>query len=145
MDLALISISGNVEDFQAKDLLQEHHNLSLKRIFNRQLSQFDSNFLREAVALNIIPLAQLSNSLQEKFGIQTPHANRLDADISVDINFLGQVYVNNGHHLYLPSWTQSYVSIDTVTCGLSKLQSDTLQSFLEKHVCRFTIIRYLIK
>jgi len=63
MDLALISVSGKVDDFQAKDLLQEHHNLSLKRVFNGQLSCFDSQFMREAIALNIIPLTQLSNSL----------------------------------------------------------------------------------
>ncbi len=63
MDLALISVSGKAEDFQAKDLLQEHHNLNLKRVFNGRLSHFDLKVLREAVALNIIPLAQLSNSL----------------------------------------------------------------------------------
>ena len=63
MDLPLISVLGNVEDFQARDLLQEHHNFSLKRVFNGQRSHFDSKFLREAVVLNIIPLAQLSNSV----------------------------------------------------------------------------------
>ena len=134
MDLALISVSGKAEDFQAKDLLQEHHNLSLKKIFNRWLLWFDSKFLREAVALNIIPLAQLSNSLQEKFGIGTSHASWSDADISADINFLGQAYVNDGQHLYTPGWTQSYVSIDAIPRGLSKLQSGALQNFLEKNV-----------
>ena len=102
MDLALISVLGKAEDFQAKDLLQEHHNLSLKRVFNGRRSHFDSKFLREAVALNIIPLAQLSNSMREKFGIQATHSSHSDADISGDINFLGQAYLNNGHHLYTP-------------------------------------------
>ena len=102
MDLALISVSGKAEDFQAKDLLQEHHNLSLKRVFNGWQSHFDSKFLREAVALNIIPLAQLSNSVREKFGIETAHNGHSDADINVDINFLGQAYLNNSHHLYTP-------------------------------------------
>jgi len=134
MDLALISVSGKADDFQAKDLLQEHHNLSLKRVFNGRLSQFDSKFLREAVALNIIPLTQLSNSLQEKFGIKTPHMSRSDTDISTDINFLGQAYLDEGHHLYTPSRTQSYIVIDAIGHGLSKLQGGALQSFLEKHV-----------
>ncbi len=134
MDLALISVSGKIDDFQVKDLLQEHHNLSLKRVFNGRLSWFDSKFLREAVALNIIPLAQLSNSLQEKFRIRTPHMSRLDADISADINFLGQAYLDKGHHLYTPGWTQSYVAINAIGHGLLKLQGNALQNFLEKHV-----------
>ena len=132
MDLALISVSGKKEDIQAKDLLQEHHNLNLKRVFTGWLSRFDSKFIREAVSLNIIPLAQLSNSMWEKFGLQTPHASQPDADISADINF--QAYVKDGHYLYMPGWTQSYVSIDAIACGLSKLQGGALQSFLEKYV-----------
>ena len=134
MDLTLISVSGKVDDFQAKDLLQEHHNLSLKRVFNGRLSRFDSQFMREAVALNIIPLTELSNSLREKFGIETPHASQSDADIRADINFLGQAYLNDGHHLYMPGQTQLYVSIDAISHGLLKLQTGTLQSFLEKNV-----------
>ena len=136
MDLALISISisWNAEDFQAKDLLQEHHNLSLKRVFNGQQSHFDSKFLREAVSLNIILLAQLSNSIWEKFGIQAAHSSHSDADISSDINFLCQAYLNNAHHLYTLGWTQSYLSIDAIAHGVSKLQGGTLQGFLEKHV-----------
>ena len=93
---------------------------------------FDSKFIREAVSLNIIPLAQLSNSMREKFGLQTPHASQSDADISADINFLDQAYVKDGHYLYMPGWTQ--VSIDAIACGLSKLQGGALQSFLEKYV-----------
>ena len=134
MDLALISVSGNVEDFQAKDLLQEHHNFSLKRVFNGRWSHFDSKFLREAVALNIIPLAQLSNSVREKFGIEVAHHSHSDANISANINFLGQAYLDSGHHLYTPGRAQSYLSIDAVGHGLSKLQGSALQNFLEKHV-----------
>src|SRR5258708_20037346 len=66
--------------------------------------------------------------------IKTPHTSRSDADISVDINFLGQVYLDEGHHLYTPGQTQSYIVIDAIGHGLSKLQGGALQSFLEKHV-----------
>jgi len=90
--------------------------------------------MREAVALNIIPLTELLNLLREKFSIETPHASRSDADIRADINFLGQAYLNDGHHLYMPGWTQSYVSIDAISRGLLKLQTGALQSFLEKNV-----------
>src|SRR5260221_6628596 len=100
MDLTLISVLGKAEDFQAKDLLQEHHNLSLKRVFNGWRSHFDLKVLREAVALNIIPLAQLSDSVHEKFGIETAHNGCSDADSNVDINFLGHAYLNYSHHLY---------------------------------------------
>ena len=77
---------------------------------------------------------QLSNSMQEKFGIETPDASWSDADISADINFLGCMYLNDGHHLYMPGRTQSYISIDAISCGLLKLQAGALQSFLEKNV-----------
>ena len=90
--------------------------------------------MREAVTLNIIPLAQLSNSIQEKFGIQAAHSSHSDADISSDINFLGQAYLNNNHHLYMPGRTQSYLSIDAIVHGVSKLQGRALQGFLAKHV-----------
>ena len=55
-------------------------------------------------------------------------------DISADINFLGQAYLNDGHHLYMPGWTQLYVSIDAISHGPLKLQTGALQSFLVKNV-----------
>ncbi|KAF8337097.1 uncharacterized protein EI90DRAFT_3014036 [Cantharellus anzutake] len=45
-----------LHQFHERDLLQEHLNFWLKRVFNGQKNAFDSSFLWEAVSLNILDL-----------------------------------------------------------------------------------------
>ncbi len=134
LDNYLVNLSGRSADFQERDLLQEHHNLSIKGIHNGWLAHFDSKFLCEAVSLNIVPLSQLATTVIEALGLCSQHSGRSEADLTADINFLGHSFLTENIHLYQPSCSQSYTAIDALSHGHAKLCNSTLQSFLDKHV-----------
>ncbi len=126
--------SDSSEGQKERDLLQEHHNLAIKRIHNGRLSHFDSKFMREAVSLNIVPLTNIANTIKEKLGLCCTQSGHSSADLTADINLLAQSYIAQGHHIYNPHCSQSFLAIDALSHGLSKLHNNVLQGFVSKNV-----------
>jgi hypothetical protein len=62
IDNYLVNPSGRHGTFHPRDLLQEHLNFKLKKIFNNKTHAFDSYFLKEAVSLNVVQLKGLASS-----------------------------------------------------------------------------------
>ena len=122
------------EGRKERDLLQEHHNLAMKCIHNGWLSRFDSRFMQEAVSLNIIPLNNIANTIKEKLGLHHTQSGHSSADLTADINLLADSYLAQRHHIYNPHCSQSFLAIDALSNGLSKLCSNALQGFISKNV-----------
>jgi hypothetical protein len=119
----LVNPSGLPGHFHERDLLQEHLNFWLKRVFNGQKNAFDSCFLREAVSLNIIDLKDLLQSFMGMIGLAKVHPGRTQVDIEADINCLGVVYLRELQHLYVASHSQTTKCMDGFALGGEKLLS----------------------
>ncbi|KAG8737339.1 hypothetical protein FRC10_008297 [Ceratobasidium sp. 414] len=85
----LVNPSGLPKHWQAGDLLQEHHNLKIKTIYNTKSSDFDDSFLRESVSLNVARLSRVEESLMEQLGLARTDKRRALAKRQSDINVLG--------------------------------------------------------
>ena len=130
----ILNVSGLAGGQKERDLLQEHHNLAIKRVHNGRLARFDSKFIQEAISLNVVPLGQLANTIKEGLGLHKTVLSQTNAKLTVDINLLGHSYLAQQHHIYHPNWSQSYLAIDALTRGYAKLHDGTLNNFLDKHV-----------
>ena len=133
-DWYIVNVSGLGGGRKERDLLQEHHNLAIKRVHNGHLARFDSRFIREAVSLNIMPLGQLANTIKDRLGLHKTILARTDAELTADINLLGHLYLVQRHHIYHPNQLQSYLAIDALMHGYAKLRDGALNNFLDKHV-----------
>jgi hypothetical protein len=82
---------------------------------------FDSAFLKEAIALNIVNMKALSDGVFAKIGlIKRRTMEKQEVDLRADINILGRSYLVDMHHLFKPGRTQSYNVIDSITQGVRK-------------------------
>lgn len=130
----LVNPSGRHGAFHPRDLLQEHLNFKLKKIFNNKTHAFDSSFLKEAVSLNIVQLEDLQKGWPAQMGLTEIRSGRSEGDIQADINFLGDGLLEHSLHLYDPGRTQGFLSVDAFALGGEKLKCGSLQKFIEQHV-----------
>lgn len=68
------------------DLLQEHQNFAIKRVFPDQDTDFDSSFLREVVGPNIAAFGYLREGLYRLFGLNHGQSRKSKTDTAADIN-----------------------------------------------------------
>ncbi|KAH6913289.1 hypothetical protein BKA70DRAFT_1525370 [Coprinopsis sp. MPI-PUGE-AT-0042] len=88
----LVNPSGLPGHWQELDLLQEHFNYWLKRLFNTKSHDFESRHLSEVVGLNISGFSLLRDRFPSIFGFRRSGKKHRDPDKSSDINILGQHY-----------------------------------------------------
>lgn len=129
----LVNPSGEAGRWHERDLLQEHLNFWLKRVFNSRLLTFDSSFFREAVSLNIVELKDLSESLFVKLGLTPPHSRRSRSDLEADINYLGHAFLSENLHAYSPGRHQTFMATDASAQGAQKLLDGALESFVAQY------------
>jgi hypothetical protein len=130
----LVNLSGKPGGFHPHDLAQEHINRILKAIFNNKSHAFNSDFLKEAVSLNIVQLKDLQKGWAMQMGLAEVQPGCSKGDIQADIDFLGQAFLADSHHTYDPERTQSFLSVDAFAAGREKLMCGALQTFVDQHM-----------
>ena len=70
------------------------------------------------MALNIVPLNNIVNTIKEKLSLHHTWSGHSSADLTVDINLLADSYLAQRHHIYNPHHSQSFLAIDALSCGL---------------------------
>ncbi|KAF8310443.1 uncharacterized protein EI90DRAFT_2956624 [Cantharellus anzutake] len=134
LDNYFVNTSGERRRFHARDLLQEHINCWLKRVFNNRLATFGSSFMRQTIALNILHLTKLTRTLSNSLGLADPYSLHSSANITADINVLGYHYATHSHHIYIAGRTQSYLTVDGISRGSEKLRNGVLKNFVDEHI-----------
>ena len=130
----LVNPSGLEGHWHELDLLQEHFNFWLKRLFNTKSFDFDSRFLREVVGLNLRGFSDLRDFMFKVFGLKSPGRSHTDADRTPDINRLGAHYREDGVLRFHRGRTQPYKVVNEYSDGYEKLRDGQLQTFLERTV-----------
>ncbi|KAK7016473.1 hypothetical protein R3P38DRAFT_2785686 [Favolaschia claudopus] len=85
----LANLSGRIGHWLELDLLQEHFNFWIKRLFNAKSHDFDGQHLAEAVGLNIAGISKLRETFPGLFGLKRNGQRHTDASTIHDINQLG--------------------------------------------------------
>ncbi|KAJ6623852.1 hypothetical protein B0H10DRAFT_2328866 [Mycena sp. CBHHK59/15] len=94
----LVNPSGRSGHWFELDLLQEHFNFWIKRLFNSKSHDFDSKHLSEAVGLNIAGISKLREMFPGLFGLKQNGQRHKDASTVHDINQLG-IHLRKNHIL----------------------------------------------
>ncbi|KAJ7691532.1 hypothetical protein B0H17DRAFT_1285787 [Mycena rosella] len=94
----LVNPSGRIGHWLELDLLQEHFNFWIKRLFNAKSHDFDSKHLSEAVGLNISGISKLRETFPGLFGLKRDGQGHTDATTIHDINQLG-IHFRKNHIL----------------------------------------------
>ncbi|KAG9092480.1 hypothetical protein FRC06_011907, partial [Ceratobasidium sp. 370] len=128
----LVNPSGLPNHWHKLDLLQEHHNLWIKQVFNKKNSDFDSKFLRRAVSVNIRGFGKLRDTLFHMLGLSTVPTGRSLPDYKHDIDVLATHYCRTDLFTFKPGRSQAFNAVDTFSRGYEKLQSGTLAKFLDR-------------
>lgn len=131
LDNQLVNPCRHTWNWYERDLLQEHLNFWLKRVFNGHLTTFNSSFLHKACALNILNFCKVYNSLWSTLGLAPITTGHSKIDIEADINVLGRECLAAGFHRFVPGCTQSYIARDAFTVGGMKLIDRKLQEFID--------------
>ncbi|KAG8695065.1 hypothetical protein FRC08_008060 [Ceratobasidium sp. 394] len=130
----LVNPSGLPNHWHELDLLQEHHNLWIKRVFNRKNSEFDANFLRKAVSLNVLGFSQLRNSLLRMLGLSVVPTGRSQLDYEHDIDVLATHYRRDKLFTFTTGRSQAFHAVDTFSNGYEKLEAGALSKFLDRTI-----------
>ncbi|KIM45745.1 hypothetical protein M413DRAFT_24877 [Hebeloma cylindrosporum] len=128
----LVNSSGLPGNWYELDLLQEHFNFWIKRLFNSKSHDFDARHLSEAVSLNISGFSTLRDRFPGLFGSKKNRYHHTDAEKQNDINKLGDHFRRDRILSFTPKRSQAYVVNDEFGAGYSILAGGRLQTFLER-------------
>ncbi|KAJ6576740.1 hypothetical protein B0H10DRAFT_1836791, partial [Mycena sp. CBHHK59/15] len=128
----LVNPSGRSGHWFELDLLQEHFNFWIKRLFNSKSHDFDSKHLSEAVGLNIAGISKLREMFPGLFGLKQNGQRHKDASTVHDINQLG-IHLRKNHILeYEGGRDQPYQVDNEWGIGHAILQEHQLKTFLHR-------------
>jgi hypothetical protein len=130
----LVNPSGLPGHWQAGDLLQEHHNLKIKVIFNSKNSDFNDAFLRESISLNIAGFSQVEESIMEHLGLTRTDKRHAAAKRRADINVLGSHLEKENILDFVPHRLQPYEVTDMIGAGYSRLEAGALNKFIDRTI-----------
>ncbi|KAJ6503193.1 hypothetical protein C8R47DRAFT_1249402 [Mycena vitilis] len=98
----LANTTGLLGHWLELDLLQEHHNFWIKRLFNSKSHSFDSKHLSEAVGLNTHGFSAIRDQFPGQFGFKKNAGTHKKADTTNDLNALGVHYREDQIMQYIP-------------------------------------------
>ncbi|KAL0574504.1 hypothetical protein V5O48_007454 [Marasmius crinis-equi] len=127
----LVNTSGLPGKWFELDLLQEHLNFWLKRLFNSKSHEFDSRHLSEAVGLNIWGFSSLREHVPRMFGVRGNAGKHTNSDRRADINALGKYLRSRGVLKFSPSRSHPYSIDDEFGRGMDQLR-EGIASFVER-------------
>jgi hypothetical protein len=113
------------------DLLQEHFNFWIKRLFNSKSHDFDSKHLAEAVGLNIHGISSIRDRFPGIFGFKKNQGKHKNADTTNDLNALGTHYRDDHIMQYIPG-RNGHVVPNEFYAGFDILDGGKLEEFLER-------------
>ncbi|KAH7867816.1 uncharacterized protein C8R40DRAFT_1063573 [Lentinula edodes] len=128
----LVNTSNLAGHWFELDLLQEHFNFWIKRLFNSKSHDFDSEHLAECVSLNIRGLSMLRGHMSKQFGLSETSYTHSDPSKIADINRLGSHYRAHNILRYIPARDQPYLVPDEYTAGINYLADGQLDIFLQR-------------
>ncbi|KAK7695975.1 hypothetical protein QCA50_000615 [Cerrena zonata] len=128
----LVNPSGLPGKWHELDLLQEHFNFWLKRLFQKKTMDFDSNFLKECIGLNLSGFGQLRGTFTQIFELTKISGKHTPANTQNDINRLGRHYREADILSFCPGRKQPYEVPNEFGEGIAKLHDGQLQVFLDR-------------
>lgn len=128
----LVNTTGLRGHWLELDLLQEHFNFWIKRLFNSKSHDFDAKHLAEAVGLNIGGFSALRDRFPGLFGIKKNSHTHTDAATLDDINALGGHYRTEKILVYVKGRSQPYMVKDEWAEGYNILEAGQLKTFLAR-------------
>lgn len=132
MNNYLVNPTGLIFGWYEHDLLQEHHNFWIKRVFNIKNLTFDSVFLRDTVALNIRKFGDLRERFYGMLGLGQRRSTRVKAQVEADIKVLASTFIQSKSHTFHSGRTQPFTTMDAISVGINKLSNGVLSSFLNR-------------
>ncbi|KAJ7278256.1 hypothetical protein C8J57DRAFT_1576646 [Mycena rebaudengoi] len=128
----LVNPSGLAGHWLPLDLLQEHFNFWIKRLFNSKSHNFDSTHLADRVGLNISGISDLREKFPGLFGLKRNGQRHTDATTIHDINQLGSRFRKNHILEYDAGRDQPYQVSNEFGISHSKLLNGQLETFLTR-------------
>lgn len=125
----LVNPTGEEDGWYEPDLLQEHLNLPIKVVQNARNLDFDSEFVKDVVALNVKAFFRLQTHLRDIFGISRQSTSHTEPLLHADINRLGAHYLREEVLVFRTGRTQPFRAHDAYEAGFDKLD-DILPKFL---------------
>jgi hypothetical protein len=128
----LVNPSGLRGHWLELDLLQEHFNFWIKRLFNSKSHDFDARHLAEAVSLNISGFSALRDRFPGLFGAKKNSHHHTDAKKRDDIDALGVHYRHDKVLSFVSKRDQVYSVKDEFAAGYDILSGGQLRTFLDR-------------
>lgn len=128
----LVNPSGRPGHWLELDLLQEHFNFWLKRLFNSKSLDFDGKHLSEAVGLNIRGFSSLRKIFPGLFGLKKNSPGHTPAKTADDLDALGVHYGADKILSFVKHRHQDHEIINEFAEGFNILESGQLQTFLDR-------------
>ncbi|KAL1698671.1 hypothetical protein EV121DRAFT_217780 [Schizophyllum commune] len=114
----LVNPSGRRGHWFELDLLQEHFNFWLKRLFNTKTTSFEAHHLSVNVGLNIKGFDEIRDTVTRAMGIKRSSYAHTDPNMLNDINALGLEYHTNKTLTYVKGRAHSVLIVDEFNKGI---------------------------
>ncbi|KAF9013010.1 hypothetical protein BDZ89DRAFT_963282 [Hymenopellis radicata] len=137
LDNYLVNITGKLGRFSELDLLQEHHNFLIKRLFNSKSFLFDSKHVAETIGLNIRGFKSIRDLMPVWMGFKRNSYSHPKPEKSADINKLGATYRKYSLLSYLIGRAECYLVQDEFAVGLEILEGGKLREFIDRTIALF--------
>ncbi|KAJ6626497.1 hypothetical protein B0H10DRAFT_2429883 [Mycena sp. CBHHK59/15] len=127
----LVNTTGLFGHWLELDLLQEHFNFWIKRLFNSKSHSFDSKHLSEAVGLNTHGFSAIRDQFPGIFGFKKTDGTHRKADTTNDLNALG-VHFRDDYIMQYVAGRNGHVVPNEFYGGIDILAGGKLDEFLER-------------
>ena len=118
LDNYLVNPSGRPGHWLELDLLQEHFNFWLKRLFNSKTTSFEAHHLSHKVALNIQGLGDLRSLVARIFNFKRSSFAHTSPNKVSDINTLGSHYRTDRTLVFVKGRDQPRLVNDEFAAGI---------------------------
>ncbi|KIY52248.1 hypothetical protein FISHEDRAFT_35605 [Fistulina hepatica ATCC 64428] len=127
----LANTSGLPGHWIELDLLQEHFNFWIKRLFGEKSYGFNTTHLSEHIALNIKGFSELRDLFPHLFGYARRSGKHTDSSTRNDINELGHHYRTDEVHSFVQGRTHHTVG-NEFAAGYDRLESSVCADFIRR-------------
>ncbi|KIY46989.1 hypothetical protein FISHEDRAFT_46222 [Fistulina hepatica ATCC 64428] len=130
-DNYLVNTSGLPGHWIELDLLQEHYNFWIKRLFGEKSYGFNTTHLSEHIALNIKGFSELRDLFPHLFGYARRSGKHTDSSTRNDINELGHHYRQDEVHMFRRGRSHHTVG-NEFAAGYDRLASGVCVDFIRR-------------
>ncbi|THU99818.1 hypothetical protein K435DRAFT_794635 [Dendrothele bispora CBS 962.96] len=129
----LVNVEGELGNWMADDLLQEHYNRWFEANLQKSNSNFDDKFLRKVLSPNVEFFLRLKEEFESALGLHQRSKSHTSPHLRHEYRQLLTLYREEQLHIFCSRRSMGHAATNLFDKGIQQLKFSSLAAFLDKH------------